>query len=186
MLGRMRTDVLTRVDRDVVELRDGTSVRLHPMSAADAAGLLRFHSSLSPRTTYFRFFSVHPSLSDHELHHFTHVDHTDRKAIVATADDEIIGVARFDCMKDPDEAEVAFVVADRWQELGLGTAMFRRLAERAAELGLQRFVAEVLPDNRRMLALFHHAGLPVCSAFRDGVVHLVLDLSTGGPHAQDS
>jgi RimJ/RimL family protein N-acetyltransferase len=164
------------IDQDVVELRDGARVRLHPMRASDAAGLLRFHATLSPETTYFRFFSVHPSLSDQELHRFTHVDHTDREAIVATAGDEIIGVARFDRMDDPSEAEVAFVVADAWQELGLGTAMFRALSRRAKDLGLERFVAEVLPHNRRMLTLFHHSGLPARSDFRDGAVHLVLDL----------
>jgi RimJ/RimL family protein N-acetyltransferase len=176
MLVVMGTGDTEIVDRNLVELHDGTEARLHPMSASDAAGLLRFHSTLSPETTYFRFFTVHPSLSDRELHHFTHVDHTDREAIVATAGDEIIGVARFDRMQDPAEAEVAFVVADAWQELGLGTAMFRSLAQRAGEVAVARFVAEVLPHNRRMLAVFNHSGLPVRSEFRDGVVHLVLDL----------
>jgi len=179
MLSLMRqeaAEATTASDQDVVELRDGTRARLHPMRASDAAALLRFHATLSPETTYFRFFSVHPSLSDKELDRFTHVDHTDREAIVATAGDEIIGVARFDRMDDPSDAEVAFVVADAWQELGLGTAMFRRLAQRAKDVGVGQFVAEVLPHNRRMLTLFHHSGLPVRSAFCDGAVHLVLDL----------
>jgi RimJ/RimL family protein N-acetyltransferase len=169
----MRT---TQVDADVVVLRDGTAVRLHPMGASDAAGLARFHSTLSAETTYLRFFCVHPWLSEQELHHFTHVDHTAREAIVATAGDEIVAVARFDRLEDPLEAEAAFVVADRWQELGLGTAMFHRLADRARALGVGRLVAEVLPHNRRMLAVFHHSGRPVRSEIRDGVVHLVLDL----------
>jgi RimJ/RimL family protein N-acetyltransferase len=166
----------TQVDADVVVLRDGTTVRLRPMHSSDAAGLERFHSTLSPETTYLRFFSVHPWLSEQEVYHFTHVDHTVREAIVATAGDEIVGVARFDRLNDPMEAEAAFVVADRWQEMGLGTALFQRLADRARALGVARLVAEVLPHNRRMLAVFHHAGLPVRSEIRDGVVHLILDL----------
>jgi len=169
-------DAASAVDPESAELRDGSTVRLHPMCAADAAGLLRFHSTLSPETTYLRFFSVHPWLSDDELYRFTHVDHTAREAIVATAGDEIVAVARFDRLEDALEAEVAFVVADSWQELGLGTVLFRRLADRARELGVSRFVAEVLPHNRRMLAVFHHSGLPARSELRDGVVHLVLDL----------
>ena len=55
-------------------------------------------------------------------------------------------------------------------------ALFDRLAARARELGVERFEAEVLPHNRRMLNLFQHSGLPVSSVFRDGVVHVVLEL----------
>lgn len=164
---------------DTIELRDGTRVGLHPMHADDAASLLRFHGSLSTETTHLRFFTVHPELSSTELHRFTHVDHRDREAIVATVCGEIVGVARFDRLDDPDDAEVAFVVADSWQGRGLGTVMFERLAERARDAGISRFVAETLPHNRRMLAVFHHAGLPVTSEIRDGVVHLVIDLVEG-------
>lgn len=159
----------------IVALRDGTEIGLHQMHADDAAGLLRFHGTLSPETTYLRFFTPHPELSDDELHRFTHVDHRDREAIVATAADQIIGIARYDRLDDGG-AEVAFVVADAWQGRGLGTALFHRLAERARQVGIERFVAETLPHNRSMLTVFHRSGLPVKSTFEDGVVHLVIEL----------
>lgn len=160
-----------------VELRDGSRVRLHPMHAEDAERLLRFHHTLSPETTHLRFFTVHPELSPTELHRFTHVDHRDREAIVATAEDEIVGVARFDRLDDPADAEVGFVVADSWQGRGLGTVLFEALAQRAREVGIARFVADTLAYNRRMQAVFHHAGLPMTSGFRDGVVHAVVELT---------
>jgi RimJ/RimL family protein N-acetyltransferase len=157
----------------------GTDVQLHRMSARDARRLRRFHRRLSTETTYFRFFSVHPQLSPDEIQRFTHVDHRDREALVATVDGEIVGIARFDRLDDPADAEVAFVVADAWQGHGIGTLLFEQLAVRARELGVRRFVADTLPHNHRMLAVFHHVGLPVRSAFRDGVVHLTIDLT---PH----
>jgi RimJ/RimL family protein N-acetyltransferase len=159
-----------------IELREGTEVRLHAMRGDDADALLRFHHQLSPETTFLRFFSVHPGLSSQELDRFTHVDHRDREAIVATVDEEIVGVARFDRLPGSGDAEAAFVIADVWQGEGLGTALFHRLAARARELGVERFTAEVLPHNRRMLNLFHHSGLPVTARLRDGTVHVVLDL----------
>ena len=146
------------------------------MRAGDSTGLVRFHEALSPETAYLRFFSVHPHLSDPEVHRFTNVDHRNREAIVATAGDEIVAVARFDRVDDSDEAEVAFVVTDSWQELGLGSALFQSLADRAREVGITRVVAETLPQNRRMLAVFQHAGLPVRTEMRDGVVHAILEL----------
>jgi len=159
-----------------VVLRDGTPVLLRPMDAGDAARLVRFHEALAPETTYLRFFSVHPHLSDPEVHRFTHVDHRDREAIVALAADEIVAVARFDRIPEGEDAEVAFVVADAWQELGLGTALFRQLADRARAVGVRRFTAETLPHNRRMLNVFLHAGLPVQTTMQDGVVHADIEL----------
>jgi GNAT superfamily N-acetyltransferase len=150
------------------------------MAPADAERLVRFHSGLSPETVYYRYFSFHPELSSDELFRFTHVDHRDREAIVASDGSEIVAVARFDRGDDPTVAEVAFVVADPWQGRGLGTLLFSRLADRARAVGVRRFVAETLSDNRPMLTVFHHAGMPCSSTHSDGVVHLELVL---GPPA---
>jgi RimJ/RimL family protein N-acetyltransferase len=120
---------------------------------------------------------VHPELSDQELQRFTHVDHVNREALVAVHRREIVGVARLDRLSDGgDEAEVAFVVADAWQGRGLGTVLFERLAARARELGIRRFVADTLVVNRRMLAVFRATGLPVAERFEGSVVHIVLEL----------
>ena len=70
------------------------------------------------------------------------------------------------------------------RRLRLNDDQRRRLAARARELGLERLTAEVLPHNRRMLNLFHRSGLPVTARFRDGVVHVILDL--GGEPLTDS
>jgi GNAT superfamily N-acetyltransferase len=160
-----------------VVLRDGTHVELHVMRPGDAGDLVRFHHSLSPETTYLRFFSVHPELSDGEVERFTHVDHHAREALVATVDDHIVAVARYDRGEDEAEAEAAFVVADAWQGEGLGRALLHRLAVRARAEGISRLTAQVLPHNHRMLSVFRHAGWPMRSVLRDGVVHVELDLT---------
>ena len=160
-----------------ITLRDGSEITLVPMRPADAERLVRFHAGLSEETVYRRFFSFHPELSPDELHRFTHVDHREREAIVASVGPQIVGVARLDRDEaDPTVAEVAFVVADPWQGRGLGSVLFRHLADRARSLGVRRFVADTLRDNGPMLAVFHHAGLPFTSSSSDGVVHLDLVL----------
>jgi GNAT superfamily N-acetyltransferase len=170
---------------DAVQLRDGSTIALLPMGPDEEARLVRFHHRLSPETTRRRFFSIHPELSSDELHRFTHVDHVDREAIIAVADGEIVAVARFDRIGGGADAEVAFVVADSWQGRGLGPVLLSRLAERAGQLGVARFVAETLHDNRRMLSVFRHAGYPITERLEDGVVDVTIELSEGGPPPSD-
>jgi RimJ/RimL family protein N-acetyltransferase len=161
---------------DALEANGLTVVTMTP---ALAPALNDFHEQLSATTISRRFFSVHPHLSPDELARFTTVDHHDREALVALDDEgRIVAVARFDRL-DPGSttAEVAFVVDDEWQHRGIGGAMFARLAARAAELGVRRFVADTLASNRAMLAVFQHAGFPTRAQFDEGVVQITIELA---------
>jgi RimJ/RimL family protein N-acetyltransferase len=166
-----------------VVLQDGSVVVLLPMAPEEAERLVRFHHRLSAETTRRRFFSVHPELSPAELERFTNVDHVDREAFIAVGDGEIVGVGRFDRIGDRDTAEVAFVVVDTWQGRGVGSALFAHLIERARELEICRFVAETLPENGAMLAVFRHAGLPITERLTGGVVEVAIDLRRPTPPA---
>jgi len=149
------------------------------MSPELAPALDRFHEGLTPATTRNRFFSLHPHLSPAELKRFTSVDHEDRDALVVLdADAEIVAVARFDRLgHGSTTAEVAFVVADRWQHHGVGGAVFALLAERAREVGLTRFVADTLASNQAMRAVFRNAGLAHKESLDRGVVRVTIELA---------
>jgi acetyl coenzyme A synthetase (ADP forming)-like protein len=157
-------------------LADGTVVHVRPIQPTDADRLVRFHSRLSPETTYMRFFTPHPRLSTAEVERFTVVDHTAREALVAVAGDEIIGVARYDGAPGTTDAEVAFVVDDAWQSRGVGTLLMEHLAVRARAEGFHRFIADTLMGNRRMLGVFRDSGLSPERAFDGTVVHLTMAL----------
>jgi len=140
-----------------VLLRDGHPVRLRPIGPDDAEALRRFHAALSAQSIYYRFFSAKPQLTDKDVAYFTNVDHRSRVALVALDRDEIIGVGRFDVLGD-GSAEVAFNIRDAVQGRGLGSILLEHLAAAAHDVGVTRFVAEVLPNNTRMLATFREAG----------------------------
>jgi GNAT superfamily N-acetyltransferase len=165
-------------------LRDGTAVRVRPISTSDATALERFHAALSHDTTRLRYFTAHPHLTPTEVARFTSVDHHDREALVMWADEEIVGIGRYDLEPGSSEAEVAFVVRDDEQGRGAGTILLRRLAERARDEGVSRFVADTLAENRRMVEVFEHTGWVSSSSLDCGVLHLVMELGgTGGPVA---
>ncbi|QZN87148.1 GNAT family N-acetyltransferase [Cellulomonas sp. C5510] len=162
-------------EADVV-LRDGSTTHVRPIRAEDAAALQAFHVAQSEASTFLRFFAPLERLPDRDLARFTQVDHHDRVALVAvTGDEAIIGVARYDRV-GPDEAEVAFNIADAHHGRGLGSVLLEHLAAAARERGVRRFTADVLPQNGRMIAVFREAGYTLHQRLEDGVVTVSFDI----------
>ncbi|MFI0448620.1 GNAT family N-acetyltransferase [Actinomadura sp. 6N118] len=163
-------------EADVV-LTDGGTAHLRPVRSDDAELLRAFYARLSPESIYYRFFSPRPQLTEREIEHFTTVDYDRRVALIATIGDSMVAVVRYDQLSDrPGTAEVAFLVEDAHQGRGLGAVLLEHIAAAARERGLNRFVASVLPDNRRMTRVFREAGYRAEQRFEDGVIELVLDL----------
>jgi GNAT superfamily N-acetyltransferase len=150
--------------------RSGTVVLVRPIRADDEARLVAFHSALSARSVYLRFFGIHPVLTEREVERFTHVDYLDRLALVVELDGRLLAVGRYDRPPGSDAAEVAFIVDDEYQGQGLGTLLADELARAARERGITQFFAETLPDNTGMLEMFQGMGFPVRCTFEDGVV----------------
>lgn len=164
-------------EADVV-LSDGGVVHLRPIVPSDADHIVAFHSRLSERTRYLRYFGAYPRIPQRDLERFTVVDHHDRVAFVALLGDDIVAVGRYERLGNARSAEVAFVVDDAHQGRGLGSILLEHLAAAAAESGLRRFVAEVLAENSAMVRVFRDAGYQVSRALEEGVLHLEFDVAS--------
>lgn len=154
------------------QLRSGHRVRVRPLAPADAPALARMWEELSDRSRYRRFFTLHSRLPDRMLAHLTDIDHHDHEALAAIAPGgDVVGVARFvRFTEDPETADLAVTVADAWQRRGVGTLLLDRLTERAAEVGVSHFSAEILAENGPMLGLARQAGGESAGFGGDGTV----------------
>jgi len=161
-------------EADVV-LSDGGTATLRPIRPDDAELLLAFYDKVSDESKYYRFFAPYPRLSERDVYRFTHVDHRDRVALILTVGQEMIAVGRYDRV-GPKDAEVAFLVQDAHQGRGAGSVLLEHLAQAARENGIERFRAEVLPDNVRMAHVFRQAGYQVAHDLEDGVLEFTLDI----------
>ncbi len=162
-----------------VLLRDGRTAHLRPILPEDAEGLVEFYSHVSQESKYFRFFAPMPTLSDHDVKRFTNVDYHDRVALVMTVAERIIAVGRYDVVEketNHSRAEVAFLVQDAHQGRGIAQLLLEHLAQAGRERGVDRFVAEVLPNNRRMMQVFREQGYEVKGGWDEGVMHLEFDI----------
>ncbi|GAA4365982.1 GNAT family N-acetyltransferase [Nocardioides caricicola] len=154
-----------------VLLRDGRTAHIRPIRPDDHDVFVEFYARVSDQSKYYRFFSPMPRLSERDLARFLNVDHVERVAFVLTLQQRIIAVGRYDVVR-PGEAEVAFLVEDQHQGRGIGQLLLEHLAQAGRERGVERFVAEVLPDNSRMIQTFRDAGYRVVSEYEEGVLQL--------------
>ena len=164
-------------DADELLLDDGRRVTIRPIREDDTDRLMAMHRRHSPTTIRRRFFAMLPELDPAQADRFTHVDGTNRAALVAVDDaGELVGVARYDRYEGTADAEMAIVVQDDYQHHGLGTTLVNQLTRYARDHGIERFIADVLMENSPMFATFADAGLIGTSQYQSGVAHLVLSI----------
>ncbi|GAB3264833.1 bifunctional acetate--CoA ligase family protein/GNAT family N-acetyltransferase [Nocardioides dilutus] len=154
-----------------VLLKDGSTAHIRPIRGEDKDLMVEFYSRVSDQSKYYRFFSPMPTLSDRDVARFTEVDHVGRVAFVVLLRGRMIAVGRYDVVEN-GEAEVAFLVEDEHQGRGIAQILLEHLAQAGRERGVERFVAEVLPDNQAMIQTFRDAGYRVVSQYDDGVLSL--------------
>jgi len=161
-----------------VVLGSGDTAFIRPLTTADKAALKEFHERQSAESVYRRYFSPKPTLNERDLEHFTNVDMVDRVALAVESQDQLVAWASYERWPGRNEAEAAFMVDDDFHGRGIATLLLEHLAAIARTNGIERFTAEVLGDNRGMLAVFAKAGWPLKRRFDSGVVDLDWDLAT--------
>lgn len=147
---------------EAIQLDDGSSGTIRPIRRRDLLRERAFLTALSPQTLYQRFMSAR-KLQPGDLRRLTDIDYERELALVAVATvegtEQIRGVARY--VRDPrqpDHAEFAIVVDDRWQRRGLGERLLERLVHAASAGNIAVLTGITMSSNRRMVALARKLG----------------------------
>jgi len=162
-----------------VVFRHGRSLLIRAIRPDDKQRLLDGFHRLTGESVYCRFFSGKQELSEKELRYFTEIDFEHHVAIVATImsedKEEIIAVGRYieTRSKGPERAaELAFTVADEYQNLGIGTLLFNQVLAVAQNNGISQLEADVLLENKAMLVIFKHCGFKLKTTKKNSMVHI--------------
>jgi acetate---CoA ligase (ADP-forming) len=166
---RMSTPTSRDRARDTI-LRDGASIRIRPAVPADEPGLVEFLAGLDAESRRLRFASLGTDIAA-RAHRWAVLEREDDCSLVAEAgiSGRVIGNGSYD-RTGPDSAEVAFVVADEYQGRGVATLLLEELARLANEAGIATFLAEILPENARMLEVFRASGFPLRVSAEPGAI----------------
>lgn len=154
----------------------GQEILLRPVKISDEPLLKEFFYSLSDQSIYRRFISVRKDMPHERLQEFVIIDYTKETMILVIMDhgekEEVIGLGQFGIDDNTHTGEVALVIKDNTQNMGVGTELLKYLTTIAKRQGLLGFTAEVLVENRPMLNLFEKMGFDIQKRSSAGVYEL--------------
>ncbi len=162
--------------------KDGTHVNIRPIRPEDEPLIIRFHEKLSERTVYLRYFQplkLSTRTAHERLTRICFIDYDREMALVAERRDDsrqILGVTRLSKLHGRDAAELAVVILDGAQHIGLGTELVRRSVEVARSEHIAEIVANILTENFEMRAICKKLGFHLSSDLEEGVVHAQIQL----------
>jgi acyl-CoA hydrolase/RimJ/RimL family protein N-acetyltransferase len=158
-------------DERIVVTRAGRRVRVRPARLADVSHLQKLVHRLPADDLYLRFFRTLRSLTIEEAVRLcTNEQSVDAMFVAVAGEDEAERIVGNACLLgDPAGryGEVGYLIDPEYQGSGLGRALQETLIDKARALGFRGLTAEILADNKRMLALARASGLRV-SLERDG------------------
>ena len=141
-------------------MKNGHVVTIRPIRPEDEPLMAQFHSTLSDRTVYLRYFaslSLTSRIAHERLLRICFGDYDQEMVLVAehveapTGKMAIIGVGRLNKLRGhKNDAEVAILVADAFQNRGLGLELLRRVISVARDEKLSTVCSEMLRDNLGM------------------------------------
>lgn len=161
-------------------LTDGSCVLIRAAVPEDWQAVHDFAAGLGRESVYRRFFGYpkYPGklVADAVCSPVPGVSPRPRGALVALLDGAVVGVVEWFRSEDPQQAEIAFAVADRLHGRGVATLLAEHLLDEADRAGILRFTAVTQAENRALLDVFAMLGIPVRKAYDAGTWLLTVDL----------
>jgi len=144
--------------KSTLTLKNGKNISFRPLLPSDEFAYRNFFYSLQKETIFRRFF-FYQELFTHEVAQleWSSIDYHKNMALIGLArkggHEEIIAVGSY-AESDGSSAEVAFVVREDYQGLGIASYLLQELEKIATENGIKGFAASVLKENSKMIHVF--------------------------------
>ena len=114
------------------KLHNGQVSTIRPIRPEDEPALVAFHGTLSENSVYLRYFEwlrLDQRTGHERLARMCFIDYDRQMALVGLLGGLIVGIGRLTKLANLTEGEVAFIVSDAFQNLGLGSEILRRLID---------------------------------------------------------
>jgi ribosomal protein S18 acetylase RimI-like enzyme len=144
------------VNTRVLKPRHGPTILVRPLRNGDVDTVLAVFHRLGDRSRRRRFNGAKPHLSEAELWQLALVDSTHHVLVAhVEGDRDPVAIARL--VREGSGAEIAFEVANDYQQRGIGSALIEELLADARAAGITEITALVSSDNPAAVALLRRA-----------------------------
>ena len=172
-----------------LKVKNGKTLHFRPLLPSDEFAYRNFFYSLQEETIYYRFF-YQMKLFSHEIvqKQWASVDYRKNMSMIGLVQkgghQEIVAIGTY-AQEDDDSAEIAFVVREDFQGMGIASYLLEILEEIARENEYRRFTATVLKDNPAMLSVFRkrYPNAKITNAGGNEVT-VIMDFQPDGAAAQ--
>ncbi|UCE51180.1 MAG: GNAT family N-acetyltransferase [Desulfobacterales bacterium] len=158
--------------------RDGLKVRFRAIKPSDEEAMRRLFYRFSNKTVYRRFFFPISIMPHDKIQAYVNVDYSRVMSVVALVGEPdqatIIAEARYVQDEKSAYGDLAFVVEEKYQGLGIATYLYEMLILLAKQRGLKGFSAEVLQPNKGMMKVFERGHLPINARLKNGLYKLTI------------
>ncbi len=145
--------------------RDGRTVTLRSITSEDKRIEKELIEGLSLQSSVYRFFHPIKEASPEMVDKFCDIDYKNEVAVIAeysiNGRHQNVGVVRLYIDPGRQSGEFAILVADGFQDSGLGTKFMETLITIARQKGLKRIYGVVLADNVKMRNLVKEFGFKI-------------------------
>ncbi|MEN6475034.1 MAG: GNAT family N-acetyltransferase [Syntrophaceae bacterium] len=162
--------------------KGGLEVLFRAIKPSDEEEMRRLFYRFSDKAVYYRYFSPIKVMRHAKMQSYVNIDPNRVLSLVGVigppGEERLIAEGRFVKDRVRPYGEVAFIVDEQYQGLGIASAMLAMLIKLAKERGLHGFTADVLATNKSMLRVFEKSGLHVKAALSEGVYELSMPFDT--------
>ncbi|MFO8085257.1 MAG: GNAT family N-acetyltransferase [Desulfobacterales bacterium] len=156
--------------------KGGIKIRFRAIKPSDEEGMRRLFYRFSEKQVYERFFRRIRTMPHPKMQEYINVDWNQVMSVVGLVGmpgkGKIVAEARYIRERNRPYAEVAFLVDEAYQGIGIGSYLYRLLMKHAKEQGVEGFSAEVLFSNIGMMKVFKKCADRVEAKLENGVYEL--------------
>ncbi len=169
--------------------KQGVKIRFRAIKPSDEEEMRRLFYRFSDQSVYYRYFAPIKVMPHSKMQEYVNVDFSQVLSIVGLVGESgqghIIAEARF--IKDSRRpwADVAFVVDEQYQGLGIASHLYKMLIRYARDRGIQGFTADILVSNKAMMNVFEKGGEIIKAKLEYGVYHLEIPFSADEPSKEE-
>jgi acyl-CoA hydrolase/GNAT superfamily N-acetyltransferase len=158
--------------------KSDVGIRFRAIKPSDEEEMRRLFYRFSDESVYYRYFSPIKTMPHAKMQEYVNVDFSQVMSIVGLVGEvgmgHIIAEARFVKWPDRPYADVAFIVDEEYQGLGVASHLYKMLIRLAKDRRIQGFTADVLTSNKAMMKVFEKGVGMVKAQLEHGVYRLTI------------